>query len=238
MSLERRILQQHEEECPLAIIDCEFSKFGCATKLPRKDMPEHVQANITRHMSMLATSHAKQSEEYDKLSVEHANIKLELQRKDEQLEQLRQEQKLLSSKSAFCVPVCVTIHNFSKLRAECSQWESPPFYTRPQGYKMMLEVYPGGYDQHKGVAVFPYLLKGEYDDMLKFPVSMRIIVNLVTTSGCKGKSGIVSLTDLQRAEQYKTGGQGLNFHEANNLYGFVHSNGSIVIEVSKVVLID
>ena len=232
-SLERRNLQQHEEECPLALVECEFSVFGCAVKLPRKDMPEHTQASITQHMSMLAAGYAKQSEEYAKLSVEHANIKLELQQKDETIA----EQKLLLSMSAFCVPVRVTITNFSKHRSQCLEWESPPFYTRPQGYKMILKVYPDC-GQSKGVGVYIYHVEGEYDDMLRFPVSMAVKLRSILPNGLHGHSQTGVFTSLvKRTNSIGFGRLGsATFIEASDISRFV-SNDSLVLEVSKVSLI-
>ncbi len=53
-------------ECPLTTINCDFHHVGCAVKLPRQDMPEHVNSSLSAHMSLLATSHAKLMLENDR----------------------------------------------------------------------------------------------------------------------------------------------------------------------------
>ncbi len=52
--IERQNLEQHlNKECPLQEVECEFKYAGCETKLPRKDMPEHLKENVG-HMLLLA----------------------------------------------------------------------------------------------------------------------------------------------------------------------------------------
>ncbi len=60
-TLQRQNLDSHvADECPLTTINCDFHHVGCAVKLPRQDMPEHQRENLLTHISLLATSHAKQ----------------------------------------------------------------------------------------------------------------------------------------------------------------------------------
>ena len=59
------------DECPLTTINCDFHHIGCAVKLPRQDMPEHQRENLLTHISLLATSHAKQQGKINKLVAEN-----------------------------------------------------------------------------------------------------------------------------------------------------------------------
>ena len=47
-------LQAHKNECPLDLVACSFSEFGCIAKLQRKNMKQHVES--TDHTSMMAKS--------------------------------------------------------------------------------------------------------------------------------------------------------------------------------------
>ena len=69
------------------------------------------------------------------------------------------------------VPFNVTMNGFKQKKCSNSEWYSPPFYTHYRGYKMCLGVDANGYDDGKGshVSVFVYMMKGEYDDSLKWP---------------------------------------------------------------------
>ena len=68
-------------------------------------------------------------------------------------------------------PVRLTMTNYEKRKKSSDQWYSPPFYTHPQGYKMCLRVYVNGSGGHKGthVSLYAYLMRGEFDDYLKWP---------------------------------------------------------------------
>ena len=56
---QRQNLDSHvAKECPLTTTSCDFVHVGCAVKLARKDMPEHLRENLLTHTSLLAVSHA------------------------------------------------------------------------------------------------------------------------------------------------------------------------------------
>ncbi|XP_064385150.1 TNF receptor-associated factor 6-like [Halichondria panicea] len=65
------------DECSLTTINCDFHHIGCAVKLARQDMPEHLRENLLTHISLLATSHAKQQDETTKLIVENRILQLD-----------------------------------------------------------------------------------------------------------------------------------------------------------------
>ncbi len=76
-TFQRQTLQKHlNEECPLQEVECEFKYTGCETKLPRKDMPEHLKENVG-HMLLLA----RQNQE----------LMAKLLEKDEQIRRMAEE---------------------------------------------------------------------------------------------------------------------------------------------------
>ena len=63
-AIERQHLDHHlNTDCPLKVIECEFHYAGCEVALPRKDMPAHVADNLARHVSLLAASNQKLTED-------------------------------------------------------------------------------------------------------------------------------------------------------------------------------
>ena len=71
LELPRQNIDSHiDNECPLTTINCTFFQVGCKVKHPRKDMPEHLRENHLTHMSLLATSYAKQQAEIIEYQVE------------------------------------------------------------------------------------------------------------------------------------------------------------------------
>ena len=61
----------------------------------------------------------------------------------------------------------------------------PSFYTHPHGYRMCLEVYPKGSQSGKGthVSVYTHLMKGQFDDHLKWPFRGEITIQIVNQVG-------------------------------------------------------
>ena len=53
-AIEREDLASHvDNDCPLTVVDCDFHYAGCAVRLPRKDMPDHL-TETTTHLSLMA----------------------------------------------------------------------------------------------------------------------------------------------------------------------------------------
>ena len=77
-------------------------------------------------------------------------------------------------------PVDFVMYNYKTSDSEMV-WHSNGFYTHPSGYKMCLTVYPNGVgrgrDSH--VSVFATLMKGEYDDDLRWPFRGHVTVELL-----------------------------------------------------------
>ena len=77
------------------------------------------------------------------------------------------------------------ICGFAKLKMEKRQWNSPVFYTHPQGYRLNLEVFAYGWDCGTGshVSIIIYLNSGEFDEKLKWPVEATIMIKLMSQEG-------------------------------------------------------
>ncbi len=67
-------------------------------------------------------------------------------------------------------PPVLTMTNFQQHKRDDSCWFSPPVYTHHQGYKIC-KVNANGNGSGKGtrVSVYVCLMKGEFDDSLKWP---------------------------------------------------------------------
>ena len=78
------------------------------------------------------------------------------------------------------LPTRLTMTNFEQHKTDSDQWYSPPFYTHPQGYKMCLRVDANGDGKGKGthVSVSAYLMQGEFDDHLKWPIRGHVVIQL------------------------------------------------------------
>ena len=86
------------------------------------------------------------------------------------------------------VPVSFTMPDFQQKKLSKSPWYSPSFYTHPYGYKMCLRVDANGYDVRTNIHVSMYLhmMRGEYDESLKWPFRGDITVQLLNQVGYRG----------------------------------------------------
>ena len=79
------------------------------------------------------------------------------------------------------IPIDFTMTEFRKHRKRDEKWFSEPFYTHTRGYKMCLCVYANGVSAAKGtyVSVYGHIMKGPFDDHLKWPFRGDITLQLV-----------------------------------------------------------
>ena len=73
-------------------------------------------------------------------------------------------------------PLCFTVHNFNRLKADRKTWTSPDLYTHEQGYKISVKVYP---DHGSGVSVYVWAKPGEHDARLKWPARASFTIQLL-----------------------------------------------------------
>ena len=80
------------------------------------------------------------------------------------------------------------VANFSTYVKQNSEYLSPPFYTHPRGYKLYLSVFANGRNTGKGthVSIYVTLMRGEYDDQLKWPFKGDVVVELRNWKEDKG----------------------------------------------------
>ena len=74
------------------------------------------------------------------------------------------------------LPAKFVMTNFKEMKARNEQWHSPPFYT--QGYKLCLRVDANGY-KSEYISVFAFLMRGEFDDRLKWPFQGHVTVAML-----------------------------------------------------------
>ena len=79
------------------------------------------------------------------------------------------------------LPTELTLTNFEQHKTDDDRWFSPPFYTHPQGYKMCLCVDANGWKEGKSthVSVFAHLMRGEFDDYLKWPFRGHLTIAML-----------------------------------------------------------
>ena len=171
-----------KDECPLTEIHCPLHYAGCKVRLPRKDMPDHMSDTVT-HMTLLTTVTQRMQQNIEDLKKENQELRQSLEEKqkasEKEVEILREE----THRVRLTTGVPVDFH--MKYEREKKIIYSPSFYTHLSGYQMYIELYPNGSGNDKGthVSVSTFLMRGPYDNHLKWPFRGKITVQIVNQAG-------------------------------------------------------
>ena len=169
--LKRKQLKAHIDKCPLQEIECPFSSAGCTVKLPRNQMVEHEDTAMRQHLRIVA----------------------------KQLNSLQESSAPCTLGPVVCPqhvynipPVDFIMKGFLEKKQADKVWTSPPYYTHIGGYKFCLKVYPNGLGRGKGthLSVYAYLMRGEHDDELEWPIEKSVTVELLNQRDAKGHHSI------------------------------------------------
>ena len=187
---ERQEIEGHlEDDCPLAKVSCPLHYAGCEVELPRKDMPEHMKDTVT-HLTLLANVTLS-------LMKENQVLKEIVGKKNQQIDEMAHEFRQKMAEMAQEVQELktsmqqLTFHKVGlpiSFRVEQDVEERvclPPFNTHSHGYTFCVNVYPQGNGDGKGthVSIYTYLMKGQFDDHLKWPFRGEITIQIVNQEG-------------------------------------------------------
>ena len=164
--IKRKDLAHHAKVCPLEQAHCTFCDVGCNEVVARKDLNSHLESNLQMHLTKMMTSYSEMRTSYSKLKSEHDELKEECRKLVSQVETL-----------TLAEPVKLTNENntFSFTLTSSEGWMSPPFYV-PGGYKFCIK--------HKtGTTASLLLLKGEFDEELKWPIDLNYKLEITSHGG-------------------------------------------------------
>lgn len=166
----RDSLQIHLKGCPSAKQSCFFEFAGCKRKITRKEESQHAADNTSNHLQLVLDA--------------YLTLKKEVSKKEMENEQLRLELKLVKEEKSIgrypYPPIDVIMRGYDTATIG-HRWYSKPFYSHQRGYKMRVSIFGKGVGSGKGthISVFANLMKGDYDDQLKWPFRGTVIVILV-----------------------------------------------------------
>ena len=208
---ERQEIEDHlEDDCLLTKVSCPLHYAGCEVELPRKDMPEHMKDTIT-HLTLLASvtlslmkenqelkEKQRATEEKQRATEEKQRATEEKQRATEekqivtevQYQELAEKQKEVAVLKEETQQLRLSLRELPiDFRVNYASKEEvvylPSFYTHPCGYRMCIRVDLQGYGDGKGthVSVSTCLMKGPFDDHLKWPFRGEITIQIVNQDG-------------------------------------------------------
>ena len=156
--------------CHYTLIKCPLD---CETKLPRHNMPSHLNdKSLHSEHTLLARN-------------EFQNLQVQFLDKEHYLNGSFHENGIKQEKffglSRLVAQVELIMTDFEQRRKNDDIWYSPGFYTCPGGYKMCLAVYANGMYEGRGkcMSVYVHLMRGEFDDKLEWPFQGEVHVQLL-----------------------------------------------------------
>ena len=166
--IKRKDMDSHHSKCPQEPVECPFAEAGCTGGAVRRSQLEnHMTSSLQQHL-MLVMKDSKETKR--KLAKTEEKLSKALSRLSVAEDNVARSQKLEKTDDFVKLIMC----NFSEYRRSGKLWYSPPFYYR-EGYKMCLAVYANGVGEGAGthISLSLLLLRGEYDDKLKWPTSFN-----------------------------------------------------------------
>lgn len=214
MDIQRRYLKHHlNEECPLQKIECEFAFAGCQIQTVRTEMPQHMTECMQDHLSLVSrkclylcqrfpddlqrrfndkvqerdiqiqeiTQKLKKSEK------EVAELQDRIEAMQEELDELKSDSAVLKS-VVFVPPFEFVMTAFQRRKNEEEQWLGPSFYSHVGGYQLCVSVDANGSEDGAGthISVYVNLMKGEFDDHLRWPFRGSVTLKLLNQRKCEG----------------------------------------------------
>ena len=98
---------------------------------------------------------------------------------------LQLQRQCFAMETRVCIcPIEFTMDDFGYFKQEHTTWLSPSFYTHTGGYRMCLNVCANESSTH--ISVFVQIMRGEFDNSLKWPFQGDITVQLLNQQQNKG----------------------------------------------------
>ena len=206
-SVERCNVDQHRRVCSLEPVACEMKEFGCSAVVPRKELATHMRESELQHLTAMAVLNLRLSRQLQqdstekdrkitRLQQEITEMKSEMKR--EMTEQRRELVELKAQVHAVrhatqhiekhtaggACSVCnlFTFTNYSRHTGRYNDVNSDSFYSHRHGYKFQVTIRYSG-SIRRDIGAFLYLLIGEYDDQLHWPVKVKVQFELLNQGG-------------------------------------------------------
>ena len=87
----RGSLQKHLEQCPMRLVECNFSTFGCSAKVQWHLLAEHMDDSSQKHLCMLATCCSSVQKDLATKDAQVARISTELGQKQKEIDNLKKD---------------------------------------------------------------------------------------------------------------------------------------------------
>ena len=203
-NIKRKDMASHCSGCQYETIGCIYVNIGCTFTSPRHEMADHRASSSDYHLDLAMVQLKKQGEEII------MQLKEQHQKHVEEMLQLKEQYVAYSEKVTDLLKlkpseehVTLKMTSFYRHLRRKESWFSSGFYTHPHGYKMCLNVNANGSAEVEGthMSEYLYLMKGENDDNLIWPLRYKCtitLLNQVMDRGHQAKKFIYSKDEMDK----------------------------------------
>ena len=201
-TMERGKMKHHLDDCDYTIIPCKYENIGCDVELKRKDMPAHEENDDKVHLHQALGTVVKLQDNLQSAS----DTITALQGKVATLQgDMKSTQDILQSVTRTGKPLIFKLTEYQKKKDNNEITMSPSFYTSPAGYHVRLIVCANGErdGEQTHVSVFIEILKGEHDNILKWPFIGTYVFELLNQ--LEDKNHLTMTANIVSENQAKVG---------------------------------
>jgi TNF receptor-associated factor 4 len=185
----------HQQE--LRKLTSRISELEATVKLRELEVKNLLQGVVNQQCKIQAGEEIKQDQK-QALDNHPAAMEIRENQSDIEPEILKHMKSIVHNFLVELVPFSFSMPDFEQKRSTNCSWYCASFYTHPRGYKMCLRVEANGLNDGKNshVSVYLYMMRGEYDESLKWPFRGDVTVQLLNQLGGGGHhTRIVGVTE-------------------------------------------
>ena len=166
------VVTEHQSKCPLIEVPCPnqcgLTPIRGDLGKHRNECPNEVIDCRYADIDCMVKRPRKDMKEHEGDSMLHLHLAMDT------VARLNRSQRREQT-PVFCMP------HFEMKRSQCEEWNSPPFYTQPGGYRVCINVEANGYGVSKGthVSVYVCFMCGKNDDNLSWPFRGEVTITLL-----------------------------------------------------------
>ena len=209
----------HQQE--LKKLTSRISELEATVQLRELEVKNLLQGVVNQQQCKTQVSKEIKQAQEQALNNHPAGMEIRENRSDIEQEILKHLKSIVHNFLAELVPFSFSMPDFEHKKSTNSSWYSTSFYTHPRGYKMCLRVEANGLNDGKNshVSVYLCVVRGEYDESLKWPFRGAVTVQLLNQlGGDEHHTKIIPLTDksdyyFKRAVLEERSSEGWGFHD-------------------------
>ena len=178
-----------------ALLKMEITKMRTEVAEMRKEFSDSLSAMKERQVEK------DKMAERTKVALESEVAGLKADFEESRLSLFQQCYSIQSYVGVFPVEFLMT-HFSQHLQEDMGEWQSPPFYSHLEGYRLCLVVNPRRKDDDNGpyISVHACIMYGKYDDRLKWPFQGEITVQLRNQlTDRHHATGVIKFTEMTPA---------------------------------------